>query len=246
MKHSRILVVLVAVGILAAGTVIAGGSVHRDVFLGKGAGASLSGGDSVTVRNDNASIIYLSQVSGILEGWADNNPGFNAEDGSAPGVEPMDDGAALFFEVRSFSPAFHAYDQVFNDLHQAGDSAELGGNNLHVHYTWHIKSDDVNFDPERTGWRAQYRVNDFGTTEYGTAADAFFFRPDAVANVIPGDADQNGVLSPFDVQAFWAVVAAPGSATMQQRAACDVNHDGVVSGDDAGGVMQLLKGVRLF
>ncbi len=248
MKQGRwiaaICVAAIAIGV--AGSVIAGGSQHRDIFVGKTKASALSNGEVLSLRDENDAVLFLSEVDGILKGWADNNPGWNAADGSAAGEEPMSQGAQLFFEVSGFDGAFKAYDQVFNILHDDGDMGELGGHDLHVHYTWHVDTQDAEFDADRVGWTGAYEIVDLGTTEYGAAPHAVFFRPEACASVIEGDVDQDGIVSPLDIQAFWSVVADPSAATMQERCACDLNHDGIASADDAPYLMSQMKNVRLF
>ena len=244
MKHLR-WAAAAAVFAVVAGSVVAGGSQHRDILIGKTMTNAFFNSYAVAISNDNPAEIYLAEVDGILKGWTGGNPGWNADNGSN-GVEPLDQGTQLFLEVTGFDSAFKAYDQVFNELHENGDMGEMGGHDLHVHYTWHIDTEDAGFDPERVGWAGAYNVVDLGTTAYQTAPDAVFFRPDATEGVLRGDADQDGVLTGFDVQAFWSVVSDPASATMQERAACDLNRDGMASADDATILMGMLKSVRLF
>jgi len=241
---------LVGVGVIAAalltGNVIAGGSAHRDVFVGTSASSGLSASSTLSLANDNPAVIFLTEVDGILEGWADSNPGWNAATDGTPGLAPMEPGAALFFEVNQFTTSMKIYDSVFQELHEHGDLGELGGHDMHTHYTWLIDRADGDFDPERVGWRGSYRVIDMGTTGYGIAQDAMFFRPDACENVLEGDADQDGVVTPFDLQAFWSVVNDPSGASLQQLCACDTNHDGIASSDDAPSFLAALRSVSLF
>ncbi len=244
MKHLR-WVAAAAVFAVVAGSVLAGGSVHRDMFIGKSLLNSFTGSYAVAIANDNPSEIYLDEVDGILKGYTGANPGFNT-DQRPEGVEPLDPGTHLFFEVAGFDTAFKAYDQVFNELHNHGDLGELGGHDLHLHYTWHIDTEDAGFDPERVGWAANFNVVDFGTTNYVTSPSALFFRPEPAQGVVVGDADQDGALSPFDLQAFWTIVSNPASATIQELTACDVNRDGIASSDDAPMLMDMLRNVSLF
>ncbi len=112
----------------------------------------------------------LPAVSGLLEGFASNAPGFDhlAADEPAEDFYMLETGAAIRFEVISFSPAFKAWTPGLGAaLQNPGDFFDFpDGPALHAHLNWHIDSTDPAFDMGDSPWTASFQLVDTGTTGY--------------------------------------------------------------------------------
>ena len=52
----------------------------------------------------------------------------------------------------------------------AGEQVLLGDDHLHEHVTFHIDSDDPEFEMSASPWEATFRLVDLGTTGYAVSA----------------------------------------------------------------------------
>jgi len=148
---------------LTASRTQAGGQHAGDLIVGR------DGAGKLKIEFDFTAATSLMPVSGVLNGWSDADPGFEALKTDEPGEDffTLQTGASIVFEVISFQPAFKAYSPGFATvLDGPGDTWTIGGSNLHEHPTWHIDSDDPGFVPSQTEWQGTFRLVDQGNTGY--------------------------------------------------------------------------------
>lgn len=181
----------------------------------------------------------LDPVDGLLKGWADNSPGFDHVTQPVPADDlyPLESGADIWLEIVALDPAFRVIDASFQVLDQPGERTRLGDAALHTHPTWHIDSQSPNFDPLRTLWRAQLRLEDDGSTGYRPREILMMF---SNVECLSGDVNGDGSVNRGDVFPFWDVVVGPAQATARERCAADANLDGLVTAADVDAFLALL------
>ncbi len=159
--------------------------------------------------------LYLIPVNGFLNGWSDNDPGFDRITSDQPAFDlyPLETGSSIYLEVIEMDPALRLIDNAFVIIHDPGDTTYLGGSNLHIHNTWHINSDDLEFDPTQCVWEATFVLFDTGPTSY-TDSTAFTLLFTNVELEEPdGDFDDDGVINGEDHTAFYTCLAGPETRT---------------------------------
>jgi hypothetical protein len=171
--------------------------------------------------------VILPETSGLLNGWADNAPGFDRLIGidSAHGWLPMESGANVWVEIVALDPALRMITNSFNILDTVGDQTRLGDHLLHIHNTWHIDADDPAFDDQQACWNMTLIAFDTGATDYSDSPP--FTLTFCNTPCQPGDINYDGVVDFFDIDPFVsALVDGPHDAA----AACasDINDDGAV------------------
>jgi hypothetical protein len=138
------------------------GHHEGDIVVGR------TGAGQLTVEFDEFDhVVELPPVSGLLNGWAGEEPGFDHLEADEPSEDfyVLEAGVSVVFEVVSFDPAFRG-DPLTDDLHNPGDQGVLGDELFHEHIDWFIDRDDPAFDPLQTVWEAQFKLVDTGTTNY--------------------------------------------------------------------------------
>jgi hypothetical protein len=209
-----------------------------DVLVGRSAAGLLKIAGFIPDEN----VVVLPPVCSLICGWADNNPGFDRVVNPDPNNDlfPMQSGAQIRLEALAIDPAFRAITPSFQIIDEPGQSALLGNQNLHVHLTWHIDSDSPVFDPDKTLWRATFRLIDTGSTNY-QASDpfTFFF---AIVDCMTGDMNGDGFVNGDDIQEFVEVVLDPPSHSTQRRCMADIDLDGYVTPMDAAAFVEWLLG----
>lgn len=129
----------------------------------------VNGSGQLAMEADTDEQFFLPAASGLLNGWALDDPGFMAleEDEPAEDFYQLGAGAEVVLEVLAISPAFQAWTPGFiNVLDVSGDQWSIGGNSFDEHPTWHINSDSLAFDPSQTKWSITFRLIDLGSTGY--------------------------------------------------------------------------------
>jgi len=215
-----------------------------DVFVGRSLAGQLKigpVGSGGFVPEDN--IVVLPAVSnppGLFNGWSDNNPGFDRLVVNQPALDLyiLQSGVQVRLELIQCDPAFKAITASFAVIDVPGERALLGGSSLHTHLTWLIDSDDPNFDPQKTLWRATYKLVDTGTTGYSDSAPFTFYF--ASVDCTRADCNADGMKDARDIQAFIETVLDPASKTAAQRCAADTNRDGYSTVDDVPAFVQAL------
>lgn len=209
-----------------------------DILVGRTAANQLAIGGF----DPNDETIGLPCVSGILQGWALDDPGFDhiVQADVVADLYPMDAGAQIRIVCLSIDSALRVISPSFSIMDAPGESLLLGGSSLHTHLTWHINSADPAFNPNQTDWSATFKLIDTGSTGYAESAPfTFHFRNGAC---IAGDANDDGLLDGRDVQSFAAIVMDPGSAIPQQQCLADCNRDCSVTAADIEPFVAILLG----
>jgi hypothetical protein len=206
-----------------------------DVFVGRSSSNQLKIGPTGSggyVPDDNIKV--LPPVSGIFNGWSDNNPGFDHIVTDQPALDfyILQSGTQVRLQLVQCDPAFKTITAGFAVIDQPGESALLGNQSLHTHLTWLIDSDDPAFDPLKVLWRATFRLVDTGSTGYSESAPFTFH----FANVdcLRGDCDGSGAIDGGDVQAFVNTILNPAAVTGVDRCRADLDRDGYATTADIG------------
>jgi hypothetical protein len=200
-----------------------------DVFVGRSSSNQLKIGPTGSggyVPDDNIKV--LPPVSGVFNGWSDNNPGFDHIVSDQPALDfyVLQSGAQVRLELVQCDPAFKTITASFQVIDMPGERALLGNQSLHTHLTWLIDSDDPAFDPQRLLYHATFKLVDTGTT---AESAPFTFNFDACNH---GDCNTDGKLDGSDIQPFVNFVLNPGALTAIQICSADLNSDGSVTTDD--------------
>lgn len=140
-----------------------------DVWVGHTSGSRLAVSPAGFVPGAN--YYTLTPVSGLLEGWSDNSPGFDRITAPEPehDVYPLEPGCAIWLEVVAIDAALRLIDGAWQILDAPGEATYLGDHTLHVHNTWHVNSDDPAFELDQCVWRATFILRDDGSTGYSTS-----------------------------------------------------------------------------
>jgi len=134
-----------------------------DLFIGR------SDAGQLKVEFDTSIAIGLPPASGLLNGWAADDPGFASLDVDEPDEDfyMLDGSADIVLEVVSASPAMKGWTPGFaTALDLPGDQWAIGAAPFDTHLTWHIDQDDPAFDDLQSFWSFSFKVLDVGTTEY--------------------------------------------------------------------------------
>lgn len=180
----------------------------------------------------DANIKVLPAVSGLFNGFSDNNPGFDRIVADMPGIDflTLQSGTQVRLELVSVDPACKAVTATFAVIDVPGERALLGNQSLHTHLTWLVQSDDPAYDPLRVLWRATFKLVDTGSTGYSESAPfTFYFASVACTR---GDCNADTVVSAADIQSFTDIVLSPASKTAAQRCSADLDKDGYVTLND--------------
>lgn len=207
-----------------------------DVFVGRSSAGQLKIGGFIP--DDN--IVLLPAVSGLFNGWSDNNPGFDRVVTADPVIDlnPLQSGVQVRLEVVQVDPAFQAITSSLQIIENPGQRALLGGSNLHAHLTWLVNSGHALFDPLKVLWRATFKLVDTGSTGYTESAPFTFYF--AIVDCIRGDTNEDGEINAMDIAAFIDTVLDPSSKSPADRCRADVNLDGYATIDDVVEFVEML------
>ena len=171
-------------------------------------------------------LVPLPPVSGLLNGWADNEPGFDRVILADPAQDlyTLEAGAQIWLRVLEVDPAFRVIDASFNILDSPGEQTLLGGANLHTHVTWHINSNSPTFNGEQCIWRATFQLLDFGSTGYEPSTPFLILFTNAEWTEATGDWDNDGEVNLFDAARIPDCMNGPGQfPDPQQVTSCEVD-----------------------
>lgn len=185
-------------------------------------------------------IVLLPPSSGLFNGWADNNPGFDhlVVDEPENDLFTLASGCQIRLELVAADPAFRAITNTFAIIDDPGERALLGGAALHAHLTWHVNSDHASFDPLKVLWRATFKLVDTGTTGYATSSEFTFHF--ATVDCTRGDCNGDTAIDGRDIADFVATVLDPAGHTDEDRCRADTNRDGYASVEDIGSFVGML------
>jgi len=140
---------------------------HGDIIVGR----SLL--DVLAVEYDFDEPTVLAPVSGLLAGWAGDEPGFDHLEANEPDEDfySLAAGANIVFELVNIDQALVG-NPLGSPLDAPGARFVLGDHELHQHIDWLIDSTDPAFNPVQTVWSLQFRLIDIGATGYG-ASDVY-------------------------------------------------------------------------
>ncbi len=138
-----------------------------DIIIGRSSGGVLK------IEADLDECRLVQPVSGLLNGWAGDEPGFEAIMEDEPGEDlfRLDAGAQIWLEALSLDPAFKVRNPLnpLQVIDAPGERLLLGRHDLHDHVIWHVDSADVGHNPLETEWHGTFRLLDLGTTAYGAS-----------------------------------------------------------------------------
>lgn len=124
-------------------------------------GSTADGGGQLAVIVGTPNPIPLPTVSGLLNGFALDDPGFASILTPTDGLFVLSPTASIRLEVLAVDPDLKAYTPGFiSTLDHAGAAWDIGAPDFDTHPTWHIDSDDPDYNPARPFWTMQFRVID--------------------------------------------------------------------------------------
>ena len=232
-EHNRILMgsVVFAWSLMLAHTNSASAQHNADMWVGQQEGRvnwHPSGLQPESVYHP------LDRVDTFIQGWSDNDPGFDHAVTTVDGVLPLLPGVQIALEIVQVDPAFVVIDNGFQLLTEPGDRTVLGGSNLHEHITWFVDEEDPLFDEDQCVWEATFKLVDLsGNLDDSGAFTLLFANVDVRGGVFPpadidatGDFDTDGSVDLTDFQAFAHCVAGPDVRPMPDDPAitqCEVD-----------------------
>ena len=237
----------ISLAVFATGAMAGEGHKHADDFVIGVSGAGDLKFESELV--EEMEIVELEEVSGIINGWAGDDPGFMPLDVDEPKEDffPMAIGAEIQLVVVALDPALKAHTPGFADvLDSPGDAWTIATVTTDPpafddHPIWHVDSDDAGLKDNQVVWSGIFKFVDVGTTGYGESEPFVLrFSNAEVETNIPGDADLNGVVNRDDLCAFADIVTMPETATPDAKLAADANGDGVVDKNDTFAFFRLI------
>lgn len=179
-------------------------------------------------------LIFLLPVSGLIEGWSNNDPGFDRLVTSQPANNflTLGSGAEISLKLVDLDPAFRVIDTSFFVLEQPGDETYLGDHQLHTHLIWHVNADDPVFDPLQCLWEATFVLLDDGFTGYRNS-DPFTLQFTLTFSGPPtGDFNEDGVVDLEDFALMENCLTGPTPGGIGCQSVClgvfDFDTDGDV------------------
>lgn len=149
-----------------------------------GVGRDTNGDLVVEFNFTNELLLPESPDLGTFNGWFGDEPGFASfpEDEADEGIFRLAAGAIIEFELVSADPGFRVYDPTFSSIVGAGDSFtfdpitgdpgdDTTWTNFDDHPWWTVSADDPGFDANVFEYDVTFRLNDVGTTGYGSTGD---------------------------------------------------------------------------
>lgn len=196
--------------ILVAGSDRAFGQHNVDVWPGRTSSGRLNIGGL-----DLSQLIPLLPTSGLINGWANNDPGFDRIVVSQPAnnLFPMAAGAEISLRIVAADPGFRVIDNSFEVIQFPGEETFLGDNMLHVHVTWHVDADDPEFDPLQCEWDATFILVDDGSTNYQDSAPFTLMFTLSFTGQPDGDFNDNGYVDLEDTGLFGDCMTGPLTPT---------------------------------
>ncbi|MEM7165543.1 MAG: dockerin type I repeat-containing protein [Planctomycetota bacterium] len=187
----------------------------------------------VAVGFDSSEVFSLEETTGLLTGWAGDEPGFVTVEIDEPGEMLLAPGAGAIFalEVVSLDPALQAHTPGFASVLTApGDLWTMGSPPFDDHPVWHIDSTHSGFDPAQTEWTGTFRIVDNGTTAYAPSApfDIVFTNLPPALPFIRGDANADGSRNVADA-VFMLSGLFNGGDLGECQDALDANDDSAVN-----------------
>ncbi|MGE3165926.1 MAG: dockerin type I repeat-containing protein [Planctomycetota bacterium] len=242
---------LLAVAGSAASPVRAGDDHgHEDITVGY---VCVSPGGQLEIEFDFDEITHLDPVTGILEGFALDDPGFATleEDELDEGFCVLAPGSSIVFEIVSIDPALRAHTPGFTEvLDGPGDQWAIGAPPFDSHLTWHIDSTQPAYVANQLVWSVTFRLLDVGTTAY-LPSDEFTVRFSNVECEVGGwlsaDCNLNGLDDACELAIGGSAVDSDGDGLLDD-CDCDVTTlmAGDVNGDqstDIADIVHLLDGL---
>lgn len=130
-------------------------------------GSTAEGGGDLMIEFHFDHHIELPEVSGLLTGWASDEPGFDGLAQSEPDESfyALTGDPQIQFQIVAIDPALKVYTPGLTEvLDAAGESYTF--DHEHAHLTWHIDALDPAFDDVQEHWHLQFQLMDLGGT-YG-------------------------------------------------------------------------------
>lgn len=211
----------------------------------------VSPGGQLEVEFDFDEITHLDPVTGVLEGFALDDPGFATldEDELDEGFCVPDPTSNLVFEVLALDPAFQIHTPGFTDVLTApGQQWNMGAPPFDTHATWHIDSTNPAYVADQFIWSVTFRLLDTGPTGYSPSEEftVLFSNIECeMDNWQAGDCNLNGLADDCELATGGAAVDSDGDGILND---CDCDATTLLAGDangdqqtDVGDIVYLLN-----
>ncbi|MGB0716323.1 MAG: hypothetical protein ACPGXK_10620 [Phycisphaerae bacterium] len=158
------------------------------------------------------SYLFLPRIDAFLQGWSNNDPGFNHIPWPTEELAPLPAGSSIVFEVVGFDSSFVAIDLDLEIIGDVGDTTVLGNTFLHQHFTWFVDENDEAFNPEQCVWEAHFILWDESEWLEPSETYTLLFTNRNVRNpVFPatGDGNRDGSVTRADHREFVECFSGP-------------------------------------
>jgi hypothetical protein len=149
------------------------GHEHEDMLIGYTDYGNVSGPFDLIIEfgHDNEEFDeehILPPVSGPLNGWAGDAPGFDVRDEIEEDMYPLQAGANIDMELTAIDAGLRIFTPGFTQELFVGNTFNLGDHQAHEHVEFFIDADQ-GADPTSQFYAVSFKLLDTGTTAYGAS-----------------------------------------------------------------------------
>lgn len=121
----------------------------------------------ITLEFDTDEVFPLPPVSGLISGYALDDPGFLSLEADEVDLFMLDSAAAIALEIVSIDPALNVWAPgLISIADDPGEQFLIGTPAFDEHPTWHIDTDDPAFDPLQQEFSVTFRLIDQGSSAH--------------------------------------------------------------------------------
>ncbi len=168
-KSCGVLAILLAASGLAPGIAVAHEHHEGDFVVARSPGDQLILNEEDGRHVDEPIDLTPIPPGGLVEGWSEDDPGFDHQHEDEAGYLALESGAEIWLQIVSLDPALKLIsDNIPYD--EPNDLIYLGDHEIHKHMTWWVDSEDAGFNPTQGAWFGTFELIDEGMTGYGDSS----------------------------------------------------------------------------
>lgn len=165
----RFIHLLTALSLSVAANAALAGDPHEH---GDDAVVGISDAGKITLEFDTDEVFPLPPVSGLISGYALDDPGFLSLDKDEVDLFMLDPAAVIALEIVSIDPALNVWAPGLTSIaDEPGEQFLIGTPAFDEHPTWHIDTEDPAFDPLQETYSVTFRLIDQGTSNHAPSED---------------------------------------------------------------------------